>query len=333
MQKRIRHISFRIVLAFGCWLMALSFALAQEVDVSATLDTTVIRIGEQTKLHLTVQYRGDQGQDIKIYWPDLKDTLQDKIEIINKTKVEKINDKNDPLLFTQQQTLTITSFEEGFYPVKPIAFMINGDTGNIRETEAFLLEVKTIEVDTSQAIKDIKGPLSEPFDWREAIPYVLWGLAILAVIAAIVWAIIKLTRKKTATIEKKPKILIPPHIKALEALTQLKAQHLWQKGKVKQYHSAISDILRTYIEERFKVNALEQTTEEILTSLRSVVIDNESKAKLKQVLMLADLVKFAKEQPLPQENEMSLSNAFSFVEGTARPEPPAEEGTATVKKE
>lgn len=332
MRKRIRHIVFKAVLILGSWLLALSFSFAQKVDVTATLDTNLIRIGEQVKLHLVVKYRGDQGQDIKITWPELRDTLSEKVEIIDKTKVEKLNDQNDPLSFTQQQTITLTSFEEGFYPIQPVVFMINGDTGNIRETEALLLEVKTVEVDTSQAIKDIKGPLNEPFDWREAIPYVLWGLAILAAVALIVWAIIKFTKKKPITTEKKPKIIIPPHIKALEALNQLKAQQLWQEGKVKQYHSAISEILRTYIEERYKVNALEQTTEEILTALRSVVIDNESKARLKQVLTLADLVKFAKEQPLPQENEMSLSNAFSFVEGTARPEPPAGEGTITVKK-
>ena len=310
---------------FFLFLLLIPTAHAQEVDVSATLDTHAVRIGEQVKLHLTVKYRGDQGQDINVKWPEFRDTLSGSVEIIDKTKVEKIIDKNDPLSFTQRQTLTITSYEEGFYPIQPISFMVNGDTGNIRETEALLLEVQSVPVDTTQGIKAIKGPMEEPFDWREAIPYVLWGLAILALVGAIVWLIIKLTRKKPVTVEKKPKVVIPPHIKALQALNELRGQNLWQEGKVKQYHSAISEILRTYIEERYKLNALEQTTEEILTSLRTVVIDSESKAKLKQILTLADLVKFAKEQPLAQENEMSLANAFSFVEGTARPEPPADQ--------
>ena len=323
MSRKRTHIVFKAVLALASWLLTFS-SYAQKVDVSATLDTNAILIGEHVKLHLEVKYRGDQGKDIKIKWPDFSDTLRGSIEIIEKTKVEKINDKNDPLLFTQQQTLTITSYEEGYYPITPIAFMIDGDTGNIRETETLLLEVQTVQVDTSKAIREIKGPLDEPFSWREAIPYVLWGLAILAAVIVIVWLIKRLARKKPA-IEQKPKVVIPPHVKALQALNEVRKQNLWQEGKVKQYHSAISDILRSYIEERFKVNALEQTTEEIFTSLRTVVIDQESKAKLKQVLTLADLVKFAKEQPLPQENEMSLANAFAFVEGTAR-QAPADQG-------
>mgnify|MGYP001563082378 FL=1 len=61
---------------------------------------------------------------------------------------------------------------------------------------------------------------------------------------------------------------------------------------------------------------MEQTTDEILFGFRRVAIDDESKSKLKSVLILADLVKFAKEQPLPTENDMSMVNSYNFIHGT-----------------
>ncbi len=126
--------------------------------------------------------------------------------------------------------------------------------------------------------------------------------------------------------KKKPEVVvveppkIPAHIIALEKLEKLKNEKLWQEGKLKQYHSALSEIVREYVENRFKIQALEQTTDEILFGFRNVSIDEESKQRLRQLLVLSDMVKFAKEQPLPHENEMSLTNAFDFVNGTKREE-------------
>jgi c-di-GMP-related signal transduction protein len=81
--------------------------------------------------------------------------------------------------------------------------------------------------------------------------------------------------------------------------------------------SRSSDIIRTYIEKRFGVTALEQTTDEIMRHTRTLEsIDDVLRNKLKQILMLSDMVKFAQELPLPNENEMSIDNAFEFVNRT-----------------
>jgi hypothetical protein len=91
---------------------------------------------------------------------------------------------------------------------------------------------------------------------------------------------------------------------------------LWQKGEVKKYHSAITDILRNYLERRFYFNAMEQTTDEILFSLNNYEVAQGSEIVLMQILATADLVKFAKFQPLPDENSLSMKNAFQFIEMT-----------------
>lgn len=305
----VRNIAIRILCSIAVIIFAAGASLAQEIEVIAKLDSSSIKIGEQTRIRLSAKY----GPGVKLKWPELKDTITKHIEVVEKGKVS--------TGAVHEQTIIITSFDSGFHVIPPFRFIVNGDTSNIAETEALLLQVNTVPVDTAQAsIKDIKNILDEPFDWREAIPYVLWGLAILAAVALIVLLIVRLAKRKPM-LPAKPKIVIPPHIKALQELERLRAEKLWQEGKIKQYHSALSDIVRAYIEDRFKVHALEQTTDEILTSFRTVVVDNESQSKLKQLLTLADLVKFAKEEPLPQENELSMNNAFDFVNGTKREAP------------
>lgn len=290
------------------------FSFSQTIEVNAKLDTSVLRLGEQTQLHLSVKYKADRP--LKIIFPFIGDTIIKQVEVVSKTKIDTtVPDKNDLTTFLQSQTFIITSFDSGFFAIPPFKFIIN-DTA--LETEPLLLQVNTLHIDTSQAIKDIKPPFTEPYHWKEFLPYIVWGLVSLAVIAIVIYLIYRWKKKKKNIPVEEKKVKIPAHIIALQNLEKLKEEKLWQQGKVKLYHSTISDILRVYIEDRFKIPTLEQTTDEILQSFRSSVIDKESLERLRQVLILSDLVKFAKEQPLPNENEMSLSNAFDFVNGTKR---------------
>jgi len=287
---------------------------AQEVTVKATIDTNSILIGEQAQIELSVSYRVDKNQPI-IQFPQLHDTINKSVEIVNQSLVDTlIPDKNDPYAFQQTRYLTITSFDSGYYAIPPFQFVVNNDT---LETEALLIEVQNIAVDTSAAIFDIKIPLEEPFsifDWlKENWIYILGTLAL---IIAIILLVIYLRKrpKKEEVVEIIPDI--PPHVIALEKLEQTKAEKLWQSGKVKLYHSEISEIMRTYLEQRYQINALEETTAGIMHELRLHGIDSQPMDSLKRILVLADLVKFAKEQPLAIENESSMIHAIEFVNQT-----------------
>jgi hypothetical protein len=114
-----------------------------------------------------------------------------------------------------------------------------------------------------------------------------------------------------------PQIVRPAHEIALEALDQIKSKKLWQQGQVKEYHIAVSDTVRMYIEKRYNINAMEMTSDEILRSLRLIIADVQIKTKLSALLILSDMVKFAKEQPLPNENEMCWEQAVDFIKQTA----------------
>jgi hypothetical protein len=303
---------------------------AQNVKVRAELDSSSIQIGQQARLTLSIQYKVNTNDRIKIQWPAIGDTLRKEVEVVHQSKIDTvIPDRNDPFTFLQTKTIYVTSFDSGYWAVPPFKFIVNGDTSGVY-SDALLLTVNTVEVDTTQAIKDIKNPYTVEYSWIDWIKdhKLLVGGVLLGIILLylIIWLILRSRKKQPPVVEEKI-IKIPAHVIAFEKLEKLKNDKLWQEGKLKQYHIALTDIIREYIENRFRIPALEQTTEEILSGFKTVAIDAESKEKLRQLLLLGDLVKFAKEQPLPTENEMSMSNAYDFINGTKREEeavPPAD---------
>ena len=299
-----------ILISFIC----LAKVNAQTYSVEAITDTNSILIGEQINITLKSNYRVDEGK-INIIFPTLYDTINEFVEIVKKSTVDTlIPNKEEPYAFAQQQIVTITSFDSGYYAIPPFRFVINNDTV---ETEPILIEVQTMPVDTAQAIFDIKGVIDEPFSFTDWVKDNWWWMvAILVLIIGIVYLIKFLKNRKPAKIIEEVVPEIPVHIIALEKLEKIRDEKLWQSGKVKLYHSHISEILREYIEHRYQVNALEETTSEILHGLRLQNISPELMNKLTQTLTLADLVKFAKEQPLPNENEMSIAAAIEFVNTT-----------------
>ncbi|MDR2010966.1 MAG: hypothetical protein LBQ22_10855 [Bacteroidales bacterium] len=174
-------------------------------------------------------------------------------------------------------------------------------------------------------IKDINEDLYDtPFNMAEFL-YVLkkfftkyWWIIIIALLLAaglIYYFLFYKKDKKPAIFRAKPKE--PAHLTALRELEKIRKEKIWAKGLIKEFHVQVTDVIRNYIEDRFGINAKEMTTTEILSSFSGTdYLDNENIQKLKQMLELADTVKFAKYQPLQNENDLSLNNAVGIVEST-----------------
>jgi len=316
----MNKINYIITFLFAFCL--LPFASISQVEVHAVLDTSKIRIGEQTRLDIYLNYNAKLEKNLSIEWPSFEDTIIKQIEVLSVTKIDTtFPDKNNPNLIQQHMQLLITSFDSGYYAIPSFKFIINKDTANKKLTELLMLEVLSVPTDTSiTKVKDIKAPFDEPFDWHWYLPYVYWGLAILVALIILIIVIRKLTKKGPIeiVIDDTPKI--PAHITALETLEKIKQEAIWKDNKTKEYYSAIADTVRLYIEERFKINALELTSDEVIKVFKSQVVDTESKAKLTQILTLSDFVKFAKQIPIEVEHTLTLNNAFDFVNGTKREE-------------
>jgi hypothetical protein len=288
---------------------------AQSVDVNASIDTNFLLIGEQTQIELKVKYRID-GEAVEVQFPSFIDTISEFVEIVYTSPIDTVYpDKNDLSLIEQKQRITITSFDSGSYVIPFFEIQINQ---NLFQTGPLQIEVRPMEVDTSKAIFDIRGPIEEPFsiiDWAKE-NWIWIAIVLILLIGGIV--LIYYLKNRPENIEEEIKVIIPPHIIGLQKLQKLKDDQLWQNGKVKIHHSEISEIIREYLEKRYEVHALENTTDEIMQSLRFHSIQPNLLTKLNQILVLSDLVKFAKEKPLATENEMSLLNAVEFIKETKK---------------
>ena len=317
MQKK-SHITFFIFLLF---FLLFKLSIGQKINISAALDSTKIRIGEQVKLDLYVSYSAKQN-NLKIQWPNIADTITDKIEVISVSVIDTTSpDKSNPDIIQQHQQITISAYDSGYFAIPGFKFFINNDSTNAFYSQSLFLEVHTVPTDSSiTKTKDIKPPFAEAFNWKWYSKYFYWGFSLLVIIILIVLITIYFTKKNKIVVLKSEKPKIPAHIIALQSLEKIKNEQIWKEEKTKEYYSSISDTIRLYIEERFKVNALESTTAEIMKAFRSQVVDKESKDKLQQLLMLSDLVKFAKQFPIISEHTFTLQNAFDFVNETKREE-------------
>lgn len=286
---------------------------AQEVQVSASLDTMVMPIGEQQQYHLQVI----QPSGLNIKFPLLTDTLTAKVEILSQQLGDTVQLSDDRIQINHDYL--ITSFDSGFYAIPPAQFLIETGQGvGQLYSDPTFLKVVTFEIDTAQAIFDIKEPIEVPYLFKEILPYIIGGVLGLLLIAGIVFLVMYLTKKnKGEAMFEKAKPVEPPHIIALRELQQIKDEKLWQTDRAKEFYTRLTDVIRVYIEGRYSVMAMEQTTFEIMQELRKVKIDSKSSIDdLRMILSTADLVKFAKQKPLPNENDLCLVKAIAFVEDT-----------------
>lgn len=283
-----------------------------QIKVEAKLDQTNIKLGDQTILRLMAHLPANAHVD----FPVLSDTISSKVQIVEMGKTDTLTDKNNPGIKTISRQYTITSFDAGVHMIP--AYTFASKEGNL-STQALPLEVTEVKVDTTKAIYDIKEPLAVSYsfmDWlRDNWKLVLLFVLGILLIISLIWYFIKKRKNRPAKVEP-PKPLVPLHTIALDKLNALKSQKLWEQGQVKTYHSELTDIIREYLEKRYAVNALEQTSEEIFSGLRHLNIAEQNMNKLRQILLLADLVKFAKATPLNSDNEQSMENAISFVMNT-----------------
>jgi oxygen tolerance protein BatD len=275
------------------------------------VDRPNVSIGDWITLHIEVS----GPKDLAVTWPSFHESLKD-FEIVKQGEPKNVtNDQNT----TSAVDLVVTKFDEGKYtiPALTIQYKTSKNSGTL-QSNPIPIAVTGVKVDTSKDIKDIKPPLTLGISWREILPYVLGAIGAVLLI----WAInyIRKKRKKGEKIYQPQLPRRPAHDVALEALRKLEAEKLWQQGRVKEYHSRVSDIIRTYIEQTLSINAMEMTTDLILSASEIKALNQRNKNELQELLGRADLVKFAKFQPLANEHEASMKNAVSFVESTTATE-------------
>ena len=298
------------IFLFIPFLFAHSSLFAQKITVNAKLDSTVIWIGSQA--HLTFEVSQQPNQKVNV--PIFSDSITGGLEIVEPVKTDTVKSPDGHILVTQ--CYLVTSFKDSLLYIPSFPFVLNGDT--VWSKSLSLKVVQPFKIDTaSKTIADIKPVFNPKYDWAGLFIIVLLVLLILILLALFYYLFQKYFKKKPILNETEIKLLQPAHVVALNQLDKIKQEKLWQKGRHKEFHTELTEVIREYIERIFNISSMEMTSEEILEHLR--LLSKEQKStyqRLQQILQLADLVKFAKWNVTPDEHELSLLNAYLFVNQT-----------------
>ena len=273
---------------------------------TAILDTNTILIGVQIKLNISIEL--DLNEEYN--WPEFTDSVYEKVELISKSDLKETETENSKII---SQQVVLTCFDSGSYYLPPIVFNEN------KKTEGLLLNVNTIVINDSSSMMDItdtKIGTKDDYTAEEVTEnrkrfwiMIAWIIGILLLLFLIYYLIKKY--KKGESLITKRKIVIPPHITALNKLQNLNKKKLWQKGELKEYYSELSLILREYTENRFNFQALELPTSDIIRNLTQ--LDSDMLSKLEFVLQKADNIKYAKGQAVEKENIESMELSVKFI--------------------
>lgn len=318
MSRFFKYITLLLFAVVPCFTSAQSTPPA----VRATISPDSILIGD--RFTLTIDVEKDQVQSL--YFPEFRvgATIGEEqkfgiIECVEDVPVDTVSHKGRNLHLRKQYILT--AFDEGIYNLgRPSVLYADKNIVDTLYgcTDSLYVVVSTFKIDSTSMLCDIKPVKKLPFRFGEISGYLAIVLVVLALIGLGIYLLARHLAKRGKRISDlfKPEPPLPPHIVAITALEALQNQKLWQNNKHKEYYSALTDILRTYLDGRFGVGAMEMTTDEILEQIKSLELPQKSAMDLVSVLQDADLVKFAKAMPEASENESAFSKVYYFVEET-----------------
>ncbi len=290
-------------------LLGATQVVAQSVVVHANIDSIQIYIGEQTKIRLEASFDAKQ----KAVFPLFSDTIVKGLELVEVAKpdTQYLNERQRLHII---QEYTVTAFEEDLYKIPPFKVTVDDKP---YESEELALKVYTFPVDTlhPEQFFGQKTVMEPPFAWEDWASIIWLSLIVVPLMALLIFLIVRFNDNKPIIRKVKVEPKLPPHEQAMKEISRIKEEKIWQKGRAKEYYTELTEAIRTYIRDRFGFNALEMTSSEIIEKLLELN-DKESIEELKNLFVTADLVKFAKHDPLMNENDMNLVNAIDFINTT-----------------
>lgn len=293
---------------------ALCIELKSQVVVSASIDSVQMFIGEQAKLTI----KAIQPQDYTLQFPIFSDSIASNLELVSTLKPDTVQLENEKLQISN--SYIVTAFDSALIYIPGFELKAGEET---YLTNPISIKIVDMPVDTTQqAITDIKNVYQPPIDWMfylTIVGSILLALLLLALVIYLVNKYLKSRKNKDTEPESEPIDPRKAHEIAYEELEVLRQKQLWQSQQFKAYYTELTEILRRYIFNRYAIDAMEQTSDDIISEFRRNKELKEKKEEIKllsDVLQVADLVKFAKWQPLPDECERSFHQVTQFIDNT-----------------
>lgn len=303
-------------------LLLFSVAVFSQNPVTTSIDTVRNKIGAQ--FNLTLKTTVDTSS--AVVFPT--GTNFGRMEVIRDYVIDTVRKDGQYELIKRYG---LTQFDSGKYTVPRLPVLINNKRFF---SDSLLVEVANVKVDTlQQKMFDIKPVIEGESSMGT------WWLYIVAFLLICAFGFLVYYLLKKRHIRKlDQEIYKTPIEKATSLLKKLENKQLWQRGEIKDYYSELTDIARTYIEEEIHIPAMESTTSELITALRNVSalkkmkLSKDTLTDLEKVLKQADLVKFAKSQPLEfeiHEDKKRIENSIVLIH-KAVPEVVVEEGDSAL---
>ena len=216
-----------------------------------------------------------------VQFPEFEDKPGNPIELHKEYPIDTL--ERDGRHLKLRKRYTLAAFEEGKWNLGRPAVLYADK--NIVDTlwarDSLYLEVATFQIDsTSQSIYDVKPQWNLPFRFGEVSGYAQWGALALVLLLAAAYALKRYLESRGKRLGDlfRPSPPQPPHVVAIKALEALHHQKLWQNNKHKQYYSALTDILRTYVAARWGFGAMEMTSDEIIEAMRAEELPDKAAA-------------------------------------------------------
>jgi len=209
--------------------------------------------------------------------------------------------------------LGMAGFRPGTHRLPRFAFLVHaGSQVDTLASDTASVTIASVLPDSMEDIHGLKPAEAFPNPWLWIVP----GIALL--LPGLAWAARRLYRR-LRRIQELAHAPLPPWEEALNALDALPWREWLEAGQVKRYYYALSEVLKRYIERRFEFGAAEQTTTEMLASMR--IHKTPMRDEVAKFFAGSDLVKYAKWLPPRDEALAAIDRVREFVRKTKPAEP------------
>lgn len=322
--------TFALVSAVLCSLACLAAPKRSTLGVkmNAEVDSVQLVMGDQTHLRLTVDVPANLEKNVDL--GDLPQLAAGE-EAIEWHGVDIValdsSSTRTPDRIRYNYDYTIQAFDPETIVLPPFT-VLSSDHADSAFSNVVTIKVIPVEVDSTMTPMPYKTVAAPAFNLFDFIPtWALWAL-LAVLLAGGVFAYFQLRKRKIIAIEEAKKPSLPPYELALNELNNLRTSKLAETGQEKEFYTRLTDIIRVYLQGRFGINAMEMSSTDILRALRANPETKGNADTVRDVLSMADFVKFAKVRPLPDDNIRAFNRSVAFVQDT-KPAPVVEETTQT----
>ena len=329
----MKRFSTYFLLFIASLASAVGNASAAPATVKAKLDSVQILMGRITMLRLEVVQNANARGEFEIFRSmppsGVVGVCGDSVEL--RTSFERDTTELGSGRIQINYAVPVQAFDSGFYRLPQLRYIIGKDTVYSNQVALKVLPVTGVTADSKiSGYADVMGPADPSiFDFLPNWLYRYWWLILLAlaVIAGVIYLVYRY-RTKGTLLAPKPKP--SPYAVAIKGMENLKKRQLWENGLEREYFTELTEILRQYLDGRFGINAMEMTTRQIIEHLSKDERIRDKKEYVRQVLDMADFVKFAAQRTIADDNVTAYDNVLRFIEET---KPTPEEIEAEKQKQ